>query len=63
MWGGVKRGMDMQSSIHADYVMKIKMFVYKLLHYVVTIFLFYGAWTLFRYGGFLIEKGVSYRYD
>ena len=50
-------------SIHTDYMMKIKMFFYKVLHFVVSIALFFGAWTLFRYGGIPVDKDVAYRYN
>ena len=50
-------------SIHTDYMMKIKMFFYKVLHFVVSIALFFGAWTLFRYGGIPVDRDVAFRYN
>ncbi len=55
--------MDLQSSIHADYIMKTKMFLFKVLHFAVTIALFYFTWRIFRYGNVPLEKDAAYRYN
>ena len=46
---------------NTDYSMKIKMFFIKAVHYVLSIGVFYWAWTLFRYQGLSPVDSISYR--
>ena len=41
----------------------IKLLLLKVLHFVLTMGLFYIAWLVFRYEGFKIESDVGYRYN
>ena len=59
-WGGVERGMN---TVRPDYRMKSKMAVYKSIHFLLGVALFYGAWILFRYHEFPQVKDVGFRYN
>lgn len=50
-------------AMKSDYLMKTKMFFVKMIHYILTIGLFYLAWMIFRYQGFTFEKDITYRYN
>lgn len=39
------------------------MFFVKMMHYLITIVLFYLVWLIFRYEGFSFEKDITYRYN
>ena len=49
--------------LRSDYVMKTKMFIFKSVHFVLTVGLFYWTWLIFRYNEFPQVKGVGYRYN
>ena len=53
---------EMQAA-KSDYMMKTKMFFVKMMHYLITIVLFYLVWLIFRYEGFSFEKDITYRYN
>ena len=49
--------------LRSDYVMKTKMFIFKSVHFVLTVGLFYWTWLIFRYNEFPQVKDVGYRYN
>ena len=58
-WNRGEEIMDLRS----DYVMKTKMFIFKSVHFVLTVGLFYWTWLIFRYNEFPQVKDVGYRYN
>ena len=48
---------------HANTMMKTKMFIFKSIHFLITVALFYGAWILFRYSDISVVRSVGFRYN
>lgn len=44
-------------------IIGIEMLILKVLHFALTVGLFYFAWLVFRYEGFHIESDVGFRYN
>lgn len=55
--------MENTQLVHADYMMKTKMFIIKAIHFALTIALFYGCWLIFRYDELFRFKAAGYRYN
>ncbi len=53
----------MNTIMHKDCVMKVKQFILKALHYIITVVLFYYTFLLFRYDGVPNFQDVGFRYN
>ena len=47
----------------AEYVKKIKLFIFKAAHFLLTVILFYFTFLIFRYNEFPLVKDVGFRYN
>ena len=46
-----------------DYRKRVKLYLLKMLHFSLSVGLFYGAWMIFRYDTIMKNHGTGFRYN
>jgi len=46
-----------------EYMIRLKLFLVKMLHYILCVGLFYIVWHIFRYNGLNLVEDVGFRYN